>query len=108
MDDINTTKSRLIKLNRTNYRIWLAQLKAYFKDIVKAAREDLAKNKKRPRRLAQTSDSLTKEGALETPRPTLASGAAALASLIAVYKVVDLIDNKIYARAKKEAKAEYQ
>ena len=76
MEDINTTEPKLLKLNRTNYQIWLAQLKAYFeskrlwivaskglkqllntdpeayfKDIVEAARVDLAKNKKRPRRL---------------------------------------------------------
>ena len=69
---------------------------------MKVAREELAKDNKRPRRL----DSLTKEGALETPRPTLVLGAATLASLVAVYKVIDLIDNKIYARAEKEANAE--
>ena len=76
MEDINTTEPKLLKLNGTNYRIWLAQLKAYFEskrlwivaseglkqllntdpeayfeDIVEAARADLAKNKKRPRRL---------------------------------------------------------
>ena len=78
---------------------------------MKAAREDLAKDKKRPRRLAQgaTSNSLTEEGALETPRPTPASGAATLASLIAVREeATDLTDDEIYAQAEKEAEAERQ
>ena len=69
---------------------------AYFKDIVEAARADLAKNKKRPRRLPQ-GDSLTKEGALGTPRDTPASSIATVISLGNTNKgSSSLTDNKVY------------
>ena len=131
MEDINTTEPKLLKLNGTNYRIWLAQLKAYFEskrlwivaseglkqllntdpeayfeDIVEAARADLAKNKKRPRRLPR-GDSLTEEGALGTPRDTPAPGvAAAISPGNADEGSSSLTDDEVYARAEKEAETE--
>ncbi|KIN03759.1 hypothetical protein OIDMADRAFT_18018 [Oidiodendron maius Zn] len=131
MEDINTTEPKLLKLNGTNYRIWLAQLKAYFEskrlwivaseglkqllntdpkayfeDIVKAAREDLAKNKRRPRRLPR-EDSLTEEGSLGTPRGTPVPSAAAAISLAGADEgSSSLTDNEVYAQAEKEAETE--
>ena len=79
---------------------------AYFKDIVEAARADLAKNKKRPRRLPW-GDSLTEEGALGTPRDTPTPGIAAVISLgNADEGLFSLIDDEVYVQAEKEAETE--
>ena len=78
---------------------------AYFEDIVEAARADLAKNKKRPRRLPR-GDSLT-EGALGTPRETPVPSAAAAISLGGADEgSSSLTDDEVYVRAEKEAETE--
>ncbi|KIM94474.1 hypothetical protein OIDMADRAFT_21422, partial [Oidiodendron maius Zn] len=79
---------------------------AYFKDIVKAAREDLAKNKRRPRRLPRAG-SLTEEGPLGTPRGTPVPGTAAAISSVGADKgSSSLTDDEVYTRAEKEAETE--